>query len=150
MKDSTFFYIFSLSFLFSYLTCFLYLYLPQFVVPPAPADYITVNQRLSFSTSITSKNTTITIIDDSIKESHEEFSLLLTKRQYYILSPKSARVLILNDDGVLSCVCVCVCVCEFVGVGMGMGVGVGVGTQVLKADSHYRRNVPSHCFFTLR
>ena len=70
-----------------------------------------VNQTFTFSSTTTSHNFIMTIIDDSIAEINEEFSASITTPQYDIkLSPSSARVLILNDD----CVYLCVYVCVFV------------------------------------
>ena len=84
-----------------------------FFVLPAPDDYQHVQEPVTFSSSTTSHKLAVPILDDNFLEINEQFSVSLTTSDNDILlSPHSARVLIINDDG--TCVCLCVCMCVYV------------------------------------
>ena len=61
----------------------------------APGDYTTTTETLTFTSSITEATVTVSIFDDSIRESDEFFRVVFSGES---VSPTSATVTILDDD----------------------------------------------------
>ena len=77
------------------------LFIPR---PPAPGDYQTIVQTLTFSFFNTSHKVIMRIVDDHFVEREEGFfALLITAVNGLILSQPSARIVIIDDDGVFVC-----------------------------------------------
>ena len=71
------------------------------MVPTAPDDYTSVENVLTFSPGVNQSCTTIIpIVDDSVLESDEVFSVTLSTTDSDVsLDPISATVTILDNDG---------------------------------------------------
>ena len=71
------------------------------MVPTAPDDYTSVENVLTFSPGVNESCTTIIpIVDDSVLESDEVFSVTLSTTDSDVsLDPASATVTILDNDG---------------------------------------------------
>ena len=71
------------------------------MVPTAPDDYTSVENVLTFSPGVNESCTTIIpIVDDSVLESNEVFSVTLSTTDSDVsLDPISATVTILDNDG---------------------------------------------------
>ena len=70
----------------------------------SPADYQTVTRTITFSSSVSNVSVQVTIVDDSILESTENFLLNLAdpQRQTGVsIMPSTANVTILDNDGKL-------------------------------------------------
>ena len=70
----------------------------------APADYQAVTRTITFSSSVSTVSVTVTIFDDSILESTENFVGNLTDPQSQTgisLTPSIANVNIMDNDGKL-------------------------------------------------
>ena len=83
------------------------LFLSCFLLPTAPADYQSIAQTLTFSSSFTSRQVTISIVDDDFAETNETFSALLTTNITTLILLKPCRVIINDNDGVYLCECTC-------------------------------------------
>ena len=72
-----------------------------FMVPTAPDDYTLVENVLTFSPGVNESCTTIIpIVDDSVLENDEVFSVTLSTTDSDVsLDPASATVTILDNDG---------------------------------------------------
>jgi len=72
------------------------------IEPPAPTDYTSTSQLLTFSDTNTRDGVTIPIIDDNINEAIEQFLghlTLVTSGVNVQLSPQQTEVQIIDDDG---------------------------------------------------
>ena len=71
------------------------------MVPTAPDDYTSVENVLTFSPGVNESCTTVfPIVDDSVLESDEVFSVTLSTTDSDVsLDPASATVTILDNDG---------------------------------------------------
>ena len=71
------------------------------MVPTAPDDYTSVENVLTFSPGVNESCTTVfPIVDDSVLESNEVFSVTLSTTDSDVsLDPISATVTILDNDG---------------------------------------------------
>ena len=72
------------------------------IEPPAPTDYTSTSQLLTFSATNTREDVTIPITDDNIDEAVEQFLGRLTLETSGVsvqLSPQETEVQIIDDDG---------------------------------------------------
>ena len=72
------------------------------IEPPAPTDYTSTSQILTFSATNTREDVAISITDDNIDEVIEQFLghlTLVTSGVNVQLSPQQTEVQIIDDDG---------------------------------------------------
>ena len=72
------------------------------IEPPAPTDYTSTSQQLTFSATNTREDVAIPITDDNIDEAIEQFLgrlTLVTSGVSVQLSPQQTEVRIIDDDG---------------------------------------------------
>ena len=71
-----------------------------YIVPSAPDDYTSVEDVIIFSPGINESCTMIPIVDDSVLENDEVFSVILSTTDSDVsLDPSSATVTIVDNDG---------------------------------------------------
>ena len=84
---------------------------------PAPADYTSMSQQLTFSATNTQVEVTIPISDDNIGENLEYFLgrlTLLASDVTVQLSPQEVQVQIIDDDGKWFNICMYVSMTQYV------------------------------------
>ena len=69
------------------------------VSPTDPSDYTTVTAQLTFQATVTQQCSSISIVDDTILENDEVFSVQLSTLDPDVnLTPSTATVTVENDD----------------------------------------------------